>query len=183
MTQFEYITIGVSIVLALAVARILEGLRDSFDPSRRYPIHALWVVSKLLNTLIYFWAGWLYRGAIERWNFATFLVYVLPPALLFLQVHTLLTAHPDAVADWRSHFWRIRRWFFAVNAALALLTSLLVLVVVGSREVAVAALLALNLLVSIAGFASAGERLHRVLAIAYLLILSLGLGNLFLATP
>jgi hypothetical protein len=181
VTQFEYNSIGVSIVLALSVARLLEGLRDSFDPTRRYWIHALWVIGKLLNTAHYFWAGWIYRNDVEGWNFAAFLGLVVPPGIIFLQVHALLTAHPDGVTDWRTHFWQVRRWFFAANAALPVLNSLLVYVVIGRKfPSAEAAPLAVTLVVSILGLASSNERLHVAIALLYLLSLGLGLGGLFL---
>ena len=68
MSEFEFISVGVSIVLALSVARLLEGLRDSFDPSRRYWIHSLWLVNKLVNTLLLYWGAWVYRD-LGDWGF------------------------------------------------------------------------------------------------------------------
>ena len=109
MTQFEFVGIGISLVIGLAIARLLEGVRDSFDPTRRYWLHSLWVVNKLLNAILIFWAGWIYRG-VESWNFVDFLVLIAAPGIVFLQAHALVTARPDAVTDWRSHFWSIRRF-------------------------------------------------------------------------
>lgn len=136
-----------------------------------------------MNTTHYFWVGWLYRSAVESWSFAGFLGFVAPPAIVFLQVHTLLTAHPDSIADWRAHFWQVRRWFFGANVLLPLSNLLLLHVVVGRELMSVESLsLVLNLVLSGVGLASSNERVHGAVAILYLSNLSLGLGNLIVQT-
>lgn len=61
MTFFEYITVAVSIVLALAVARSIDGLRSALESNRRYWVHFAWVVIKLCNPIIFWWGIWGYR--------------------------------------------------------------------------------------------------------------------------
>jgi len=39
MTLFEYISVAVSIIIALTIAEGLRGLRSALDSSRRYSIH------------------------------------------------------------------------------------------------------------------------------------------------
>ena len=86
MSQFEFISIAISIILGLSIARLLESLRDCFDPARRYWIHVVWVLGKLANTLLLFWSGWLLRSEIETFNFAELTISLGPAAILFLQV-------------------------------------------------------------------------------------------------
>ena len=180
MTHFEFVSIAGSIVLGLTIARLLEGLRDSFDPTRRYWIHAVWVVGKLINALLIFWAGWMIRDEVETWNFAQFVISLGPPAILYLQAHTLVTAHPDQVTDWRRHFWQIRRWFFGTNALLPLYNGLAIYLLAG-REFPSAELgpLIVVLLLSVLGIAHSNERLHGAIAILYSVTLSVGFGTLW----
>jgi hypothetical protein len=179
MTQFEFIGIGISLVIGLCIARLLEGTRDSFDPTRRYWIHSLWVVNKLMNATLIFWAGWIYRD-VESWNFIDFLVLISAPGLVFLQAHALVTARPDAVTDWRSHFWKIRRFFFTANVLQLLVNFCSVYVITGIEFPSPEAVpLTLILLLSMLGVASANERVHGFIAVVAFLNLTLGFGWLF----
>jgi hypothetical protein len=180
LSQFEFISIAFSIVLGLAIARLLEGLRDSFDPRRRYWIHAAWVFGKLVNALIIFWGWWTLRDALEGFNFAIFSLSLGPPAIIFLQVHTLLTAHPDQITNWRERFWQVRRWFFGANLLLPIY-NLLGLYVFSGRPFPspeVAPLIGI-FLISLVGFVSSSERVHSALVVFYLVALGLGVGGIF----
>ena len=179
MTQFEFVGIGVSLVVGLCVARLLEGARDSFDPTRRYWIHSVWVVNKLMNATLLFWAGWIYRD-IDSWNFIDFLALIAAPGILFLQAHALVTAHPHIVKSWRAHYWSIHRFFFTANVFMLLLNFFSIYII---SEVAFPSPetipLTLILFLSIVGAISSNERIHAVLAVVAFLNLTLGFGVLF----
>jgi hypothetical protein len=179
MTQFEFVGIGVSLVVGLCIARLLEGVRDSFDPTRRYWIHSIWVVNKLMNATLIFWAGWVYRD-VESWNFIDFLVLIAGPGIVFLQAHALVTAHPDTVTDWRSHYWSIRRFFFAANVVMLAINfgtiHIISDVAFPSPETVP---LTLTMGLSILGVVSANERVHGVIGVVAFLNLTLGFGWLF----
>ena len=122
MTIFEYITVAVSLVLALCFARLLDGVRSALNSNRRYWVHATWVFIKLTNPLAYWWTLWGYREAANYWNMLTFTQVVMFPAIMYLQVDSLVSHHPEHIRDWREHFYSQRRWFFSLNAILALLS-------------------------------------------------------------
>jgi hypothetical protein len=179
MTQFEFVGIGVSLVVGLAVARLLEGTRDTFDPARRFWIHALWVVNKLMNATLIFWAGWVYRD-VESWNFIDFLVLLAAPGIVFLQAHALVTAHPHSIPDWRTHFWSIRQFFFAANVVQILVTFATVYLISGVPFPSVETVpLTVVLLFSVIGTVSTSERTHAAIAVVSFLNLTLGFGVLF----
>lgn len=179
MTRFEFVGIGVSLVLGLAVARLLEGARDSFDPKRRYWIHALWVVTKLMNSALVFWGGWVYRD-VESWNFVEFLILIAVPGIIFPQAHALVTTHPHAVTDWRAPFWSIRRFFFVANVIQIVVNFVTVYFISGVPFPSVeAAPLTMIFLLSVVGAASTSERVHAVVAVLAFLNLTLGFGVLF----
>ncbi len=118
LSQFEFILTGFSIVLALSIARLLDGLRPTFAPGRFFWIHAVWVIIKLLDTTVYFWAAWINRD-IGSWSFTDYLILIASPGILYLQANALVTTQPDAVDDWRDHYFSVHRWFFVANFLLA----------------------------------------------------------------
>src|SRR6185295_3745203 len=98
--MFEHVAVAFSMVLSLGVVRLLDGLRPALVPGRRYWVHALWLIQKLLNYAFYWWIFWSLREGV-RWNIASFLWILLGPALLFLQATALATTNPSGVASWR----------------------------------------------------------------------------------
>ena len=115
MNLFEHVAVAFSMVLSFGVVRLLDGLRPALVPGRRYWVHALWLVQKLLNHAFYWWGFLSFREGVA-WTVASFLWILLVPSLLFLQATALVTTNPSAVDSWRDHFFGIRAWFFSVDA-------------------------------------------------------------------
>jgi hypothetical protein len=179
MTLFEYVTVAVSIVLSFGLVRLLDGVRPALARGRVYRVHAMWVAIKLLNHVVLWWALWNYRDAVA-WNLARFAWVLLPPALLYLQATALVTRAPQDVADWKDHFFEIRRWFFTINVVLVSVSS------IGSYMIGGVPLThplrpiqGLLLAASLLGLASEDERLHTFVALASLLLVVLGFGGVF----
>ena|SRR5438105_4946716 len=112
MNLFEHVAVAFSMVLSFGVVRLLDGLRPALVPGRRYWVHALWLVQKLLNHAFYWWGFLSFREGVA-WTAASFLWILLVPGLLFLQATALVTTNPSAVDSWRDHFFGIRSWFFS----------------------------------------------------------------------
>ena len=121
MTLFEYISVASSIILALALSRVLNGLRSTFLPDRRYLPHATWLVAKLINVIIYWWWLWGYHEVESYWNIFSFILILSIISVFYLQVDSLVGNHPSEVYDWRERFYRERRWFFGLNASAAVM--------------------------------------------------------------
>ena len=115
MTLFEFLTVAISIVLALSAGQLLTNIREVFDPTRRYWVHALWVIHLLFVHVLIWWSFWAYRD-VESWNLATFAVALLPPGLVFVCTSTLVPSYASTVASWEAHFFEVRRWFFAARS-------------------------------------------------------------------
>lgn len=179
MTLFEYISVAVSLVLSLCVVRLLDGLRFAATRKRRYWVHLLWVITKLLNCAIFWWLLWAARDSAP-WNFATFMWVLLFPGTLYLQCTALVTTTPGEILVWRDHFYSIRRWFFTMNLVIvgyALLSSEIFLSapLLDPSRAPMAALLLLNVL----GVFSASPRLHGLIAVIAFLTNVLGFGAAF----
>ena len=167
MTLFEYISVAISIIIALAIAEGLRGLQSALVPNRRYGIHVIWIFIKLANPIFFWWAIWGYRDYPESWNMGTFTLALVMPSIMYLQLHSLVSHSPEQVEDWRTHFYNQRRWFFGLNALLSacsVLGSTYVFISATPDAIAVIGYAVIGLL-SIAGFITDNSRLHAAIAI------------------
>jgi hypothetical protein len=166
MTLFEYISVAISIIIALAIAEGLRGLRSALDSSRRYVIHAMWIFIKLANPIFYWWTIWGLKEFPEYWNMGTFTYILIMPSIMYLQLHSLVSSNPDQVKDWREHFSNQRKWFFGLNTLLAAMAGFNFTNLFISAPPNALPIIAYTLIgvLSIAGFISHNRRLHAVIA-------------------
>jgi hypothetical protein len=168
LTFFDYISVAVSIVLALSIARIVDGLRVSFDPNRRYWVHATWVVIKLFNPVIYWWSFWAMREV--TWNLLMFTLVLAWPVGLYLQVSSLVTRDPESISDWRLHFYSQRQWFFGANALLNILSLVSGFAVGATNPPQVSAALVLLVVLSVVAIATDRPVVHGIIVVCMAVI-------------
>lgn len=171
MTLFEYIAVANSVILSLAVVRLLDVLPSAFDPTRRYWTHCAFVVMVLWACAQYWWVGWSF-ASVESWTYFKFLLYLIPPALLYSLAKTLGSPHPDGKESFVDHFQASRRRFFAL---MTMYMSVLVLSswVIGGVPLThpIRALQLTNVVAASSGFFVSSRRYHALLAGYFLLIL------------
>ena len=172
MTQFEFISVAVSIVLALSAARLLTALPHVLASGRRYWVHTLWSVVLLSIHLGFWWAIWIYRE-IDPWTFRAFGAVMLTPALLYLTVSTLVSDSPATIESWRTHFYARHRIFFSLYLATLLSIPLRQFAVLGDAGAPLVEggpalpvpLVFVGLLAAVAGIVLTNERSHGLLAV------------------
>ncbi|MFT7472254.1 MAG: hypothetical protein ACI8XU_002151 [Kiritimatiellia bacterium] len=101
MTQHEYIFIAVSIILGLAITRLLSTMAMLTRAHRRVIFHwssATWAFSIMLYILQLWWIGWGLR-AIEQWTFLDFIVLVFGSSSLYGAAEMALSAPEDGTLD------------------------------------------------------------------------------------
>ena len=101
MTQHEYIFIAVSIILGLAITRLLHTMAMITRAHSRVDFHwasILWAFSILLYILQLWWVGWGLR-TIEEWTFLDFIVLVFGSASLYGAAEMALTAPEEGQLD------------------------------------------------------------------------------------
>ncbi len=109
----------VSLILGLAIARILSGLsRRLQEPTKtdRMNSQIVWSLALLLGAVHFWWWEFALR-LITNWNFWTY-IFILSYASLFFLMSTLL--YPDHIhehAEREDFFIRRRDAFFALFAA------------------------------------------------------------------
>lgn len=167
MALFEYLSVAISIIIALSIAEGLRGLRSALDSTRRYGIHVTWVFIKLANPILYWWSIWGMRDFPEVWNMAIYTYALIIPSVMYLQIHSLVSDNPDQIDDWRKHFYDQRRWFFGLNTILSALAIFRFTNFFTPDPPGVLPITGYTLigLLSIAGFTSDNARLHAVIAV------------------
>ncbi|MFT4713230.1 MAG: hypothetical protein ACI8W1_001711 [Candidatus Azotimanducaceae bacterium] len=101
MTQHEYIFIAVSIILGLAITRLLHTMALLTRAYRRVIFDwssALWAFSIMLYILQLWWVGWGLR-VIEEWTFLDFIVLVFGSSCIYGAAEMALSAQEDGILD------------------------------------------------------------------------------------
>ena len=97
MDPFEYLVVLTSIVLGLAVTRVIAGIGNIIQTRQRkrsYWVHIIWMVNLFLTITIVWWVAYRWRTQ-THWTFFLFLWLLLMPTLLYL---TSALIYPDTLA-------------------------------------------------------------------------------------
>src|SRR5438046_10610862 len=115
MDPFRYLSVLISIVLALGVTRVLAGVGDMLQArSRRriYWVHAVWIVNLFLYLVIAWWIFYRWRNQ-PQWTFLLFVFVLISPTILYLASLILFPPEPalDKSIDYKTHFYVNHRTF------------------------------------------------------------------------
>lgn len=101
MTQHEYIFIAVSIILGLAITRLLHTAAMITRAHSRVIFHwssVIWAGSIMLYILQLWWVGWGLR-AIEEWTFLDFIILVFGSSCIYGAAEMALSVPEDGTVD------------------------------------------------------------------------------------
>ena len=76
MTQHEYVFVAISIILGLAITRLLHNVAMLIRVHKRVNFHwatAIWGLCVMTYILQFWWVGWGLRG-LDEWSFLSFAV-------------------------------------------------------------------------------------------------------------
>jgi hypothetical protein len=120
MDTFAYVSGFTSIVLALGVTRLLIGLGrlvEKRSQIRLYWVHLMWVANIFLFLSLEWWI--LFRwSVVVDWTFYLFMFLMASPTIVFLLCVMLFPEPLIDGTDFKTHFYKSRKWFFALGAAL-----------------------------------------------------------------
>jgi len=114
MDLFSYILILTSVIYALAVAQILDGISRLVQyphPVRTFIPHTIWTINLFVFIFLVWWASWEFREI--EWTFPLYAYMLIAPTLFFFSSSLLVPQRlsGDGV-DLEQHFFRVRRQFF-----------------------------------------------------------------------
>lgn len=114
--QFIHIRMVLSMVVSLAIARLLSGLaKFAQHPGhpKAFAVHILWAIYMLIM-LMHFWWWEFALSHLSQWRFDTFAFVVGYGAVLYLLCAILF---PDDISEYdgfRGYFFSRRKWFFGI---------------------------------------------------------------------
>lgn len=119
MTQFEFLSVFISIVLAFAVSDILSSWGEQIRLRkilRHYPLHSAWTVLVLVIVIQSWWALWLMSDH-GSWTFPEYASLILPYLLIALIAYTLTPSFDADERDIKRYYFDNASWVFALAAA------------------------------------------------------------------
>ncbi|HZS16810.1 MAG TPA: hypothetical protein VFA51_02650 [Candidatus Udaeobacter sp.] len=116
MAAFEYLSVLISIILALGMTRVLAGVGEMLQArSRRriYWVHLLWVINLFLYLVIAWWIFYRWRNQ-QPWTFYLFVFVLISPTVLYLASLLLFPRESDldSAIDYKTHYYANHRAFF-----------------------------------------------------------------------
>lgn len=121
MDPFSYLSVLISIVLALGMTRVLAGIGEMLQASSRrgiYWVHAVWVLNLFLYLVIAWWLFYRWRTE-QNWTFFLFCFVLISPTILYLAAMLLFPPEESSNKsreDYRAHFYANHRDFFILFA-------------------------------------------------------------------
>lgn len=117
MNPFDYLNVLISIILGLAIARVLTGLATVITARERVDFYwppVAWAIWVFFITAQHWWAQWSLRFTTQ-WTFFDFWLLLSVPVGLFLIAMLVLPDREEfGRLDLGEWFFRNRRWFFGI---------------------------------------------------------------------
>jgi hypothetical protein len=118
---FSYLSVLISIILALGMTRVLAGIGEMLQArSHRkiYWVHVVWAVNLFIYLVVAWWIFYRWRNQ-PTWTFLLFVFVLISPTILYLA--SLLLFPREGTADesinYKTHFYANHRAFFIVLAS------------------------------------------------------------------
>jgi hypothetical protein len=118
MDPFSYLSVLISIILALGMTQVLVGVGEMLQARGRrrlYWVHIVWIVNLFLYLVIAWWIFYRWRNQ-QPWTFFLFVFVLISPTILFLCSRLLFPPENtlDELVDYKKHFYANHRAFFAI---------------------------------------------------------------------
>ncbi len=115
MTQFEFLSVFISIVLAFGVSDILSSWGEQVrlrNEIRHYWLHIVWGFLVLIVMVQAWWGLWRLRDRTE-WLFSDYLLLIAPYLLLSFIAYVLTPSIKEGKTDIKRYYYDNSRWFLA----------------------------------------------------------------------
>lgn len=124
MSRFEYLSVLISIILALGLSEVLvcwARLLRSREGVRFYWVHSLWSVLGLMLLVQFWWGFWQFQ-VVDDWTFSGLLMVVVQTTALVMAMLLLTPSKEESPpASLRDYYYAHSRPVFALAATLIVL--------------------------------------------------------------
>jgi len=160
VTIFEYLMVLVSIILGLGITQTLRGLSKIARSDAPYLALTLWAALLVYLYVQVWWALWDLH-AVESWNQGFFTFVVLIPCSMFAATELLMPMGTTADTDWRAHYLKVRRWFYALMIVFMILATIETRLLLGVPLMHPYRVMQVSMLaLLVVGFTSANQRIQ-----------------------
>ena len=123
MTDFEFLSVLISIVIGFGLTHLLAGLGRAFH--FRYinkidAVHLAWTITVFFVLVLNWWVTLLWRD-FENWNFGIFFTIVLWTSSFYVLALALYPPHLPEDVNYREMFEANRSWFLSTWTIMCLL--------------------------------------------------------------
>ncbi len=111
MTQHEYVFVAVSIILGLAITRLLHTVAMLIRAHVQVTFHwatAVWALAVMAYILQLWWVGWGLRD-LAQWEFSDFLVLIIGSICIYGAAEMALPVPGEGDLDFLRHSQRLGR--------------------------------------------------------------------------
>lgn len=118
MNAFDYLSVLISIILALGMTRVLAGVGEMLQARAHrgiYWVQVMWIVNLFIYLVVAWWIFYRWRNE-KDWTFFLFVFVLISPTILYLASMLLFPREGsvDQSADYKTHFYANHRAFFAI---------------------------------------------------------------------
>ena len=121
MSEFEFVSVLMSIVVGLGIAHLLRGVAQAVHERKQAPIdsvHIVWTAGVFLNLVLNWWVLFSWRDH-GLWSFTLFLSLVIWVVALYLPVVLLYPPNKPPTERWSVVYESNRQWFLGSMALVA----------------------------------------------------------------
>jgi hypothetical protein len=123
VTDFEFLSVLISIVIGFGLTHLLSGLGRAFHFRYRNKIdavHVAWTITVFFVLVLNWWVTLLWRD-FEHWTFAVFCTMVLWTTSMYVLALALYPPHLPEDVNYREMFEANRTWFLSTFTLMCLL--------------------------------------------------------------
>src|SRR5260221_11256585 len=115
MGAFEYLSVLISIILALGMTRVLGGVGEMLQAKslrQLYWVQTIWIINLFLYLVIAWWIFYRWRNQ-QPWTFLLFVFVLISPTILYLAPLLLFPRESDVdfAIDYKTHYYANHRAF------------------------------------------------------------------------
>jgi len=121
VSEFEFISVLMSMVVGLGIAQLLRGVAQAVHERKQAPIdsvHMVWTAGIFLNLVLNWWVLFSWRDH-EVWSFTLFLSLTIWVVAMYLPVVFLYPPNKPTHESWTVVYDKNRQWFLGAFALFA----------------------------------------------------------------
>lgn len=123
MSEFEVLSVLISIIIGLGVTQLLSGFGNAFH-YRKYnkidPVHVVWTITTFFLLVLNWWVALLWRD-FDNWTFTIFFIMIAWTISMYIMTVALYPAEIDKHTDYKKVFEANRTWLLSTFMVMAIL--------------------------------------------------------------